>query len=79
MNNQSENLDIMDLINLNVIWKEHMENTTIRINNMWSYLLYNQFCDKEIISLKNENTELRKELEDNKTDVIEIKKEENTI
>ena len=65
-----ERMDLIDSIDLNYKWKEYMENTNNRINNMWYYFLYNQFCEKEIIELKNENNELRKEMEDSKTDLF---------
>jgi SpoVK/Ycf46/Vps4 family AAA+-type ATPase len=66
----TEKLDIADIININVKWSEFMENTNNRLSGMWNYLIYNQFCEKEIISLKNENNELRKELEDNKSEIF---------
>jgi hypothetical protein len=66
----TEKLDIVDAITINVKWREFMEDTNNRLSGMWNYLLYNQFCEKEIISLKNENNELRKELEDNKSEIF---------
>ena len=73
MDNQSENLDLLDTINLNIRWKEHVDNTTTRISNMWSYLLYNQFCEKELNTLQNDNNELRKELEDSKNNMFNLR------
>jgi AAA+ superfamily predicted ATPase len=66
----NENIDILDLIDINVKWKHFTENVNNRINGMWNYMIYSQFCEKEIISLKNENHELRKDLEDTKSEIF---------
>ncbi len=68
-----ETVDIMDIIDINQRWQQFNENVNNRIMGMWSYMNYNQFCDKEIISLKNENHELRKELEDTKSEMFCIR------
>jgi AAA+ superfamily predicted ATPase len=72
-NGNLETLDIMDIIDINVKWKHFTENVNSRINGMWNFMVYNQFCEKEIISLKNENHELRKDLEDTKSEMFCIR------
>ena len=75
----NETIDIMDIIDINVKWKHFNENVNSRINNMWNFFIYNQFCEKEIISLKNETHELRKELEDTKSNVFSLRLKNETL
>jgi AAA+ superfamily predicted ATPase len=70
LNEQLETVDIMDVIDINLRWKHFNESVNTRINGMWNFIIYNQFCEKEIISLKNENHELRKDLEDTKSEMF---------
>jgi SpoVK/Ycf46/Vps4 family AAA+-type ATPase len=58
------NIDIFDTIDFNINWKNHLDEVNQKLNNMWSFLLYNQFCEKEVIELKNKNKALNHELED---------------
>ncbi len=69
MNNYTQNLDLLDTIDIDINWKKHLDETNDRINTMWSYIVYNNFCEKEIINLKNENKELRREYEDIKSEL----------
>jgi ATP-dependent Clp protease ATP-binding subunit ClpA len=69
-NESLETVDIMDMIDINVRWKHFNESVNNRINGMWNYMMYSQFCDKEIITLKNENHELRRDLEDTKSEMF---------
>jgi AAA+ superfamily predicted ATPase len=69
----NETIDILDMIDINVKWKNFSENVNNKINGMWNYMIYSQFCDKEIISLKNENHGLRKDLEDCKNDIFNLR------
>ena len=73
MTDLNETVDILDLIDINVKWKHFNDNVNNRINGMWNYIVYNQFCEKEILSLKNENNELRRELEDSKSDIFNLR------
>ena len=73
MTDFNQNIDILDIIDINVKWKNFTENVNNKVNGMWNYMVYNQFCDKEIISLKNENTVLRKDLEDCKNDIFNLR------
>ncbi len=73
MSNFNETVDIMDVIDINLRWQQFNESVNNRIMGMWSFMNYNQFCDKELIALKNENTELRKELEDTKSEMFCIR------
>ena len=59
-----EPMDIFDTIDINISWKKHIEEVNNRISSMWNYLLYNQFCDKEVINLKNKINELKEENRD---------------
>ena len=52
MTDLSETVDILDLIDINIKWKNFNDNVNNRINGMWNYMIYNQFCEKEIITLK---------------------------
>ncbi len=70
---QFETVDIMDVIDINMRWKQFNETVNNRINGMWNFMLYNQFYDKELLSLKSENTELRRELEDTKSEMFCIR------
>ncbi len=45
---------------------------------MWNYMIYNNFCEKEIINLKNENKELRKDNEDMKSEMFCQRLKEHT-
>ncbi len=62
--------NFLDQIDIDINWKKHLEDTNSKINNMWSYIVYNNFCEKEIISLKNENRELRKDYDDMKSEIF---------
>ncbi len=70
LNEPLETVDIMDMIDINIRWKHFNESVNNRISGMWNYMIYNQFCDKEIITLKNENHELRKDLEDTRSEMF---------
>ena len=70
MNNE---LNPIDALNIEIKWQDFMEKTNNRINSMWNYMMYNNFCDKEIVNLKNENHELRRELEDKTSQVFSLK------
>ncbi len=69
-NEPLETVDVMDMIDINIRWKHFNDSVNNRINGMWNYMIYNQFCDKEIVSLKNENHELRRDLEDTKSELF---------
>ncbi len=78
-----ENLDFFDEIDIKFKFNKHIEETNNKINNMWNFMVYNNFCEKEIISLKNENNELRKENDNIKGEMFFLKlknkeKENNT-
>ena len=49
-----DSLDINDINNINLNWKVHLDEVNNRLSAMWNYITYNQFCEKEIIKLKNE-------------------------
>jgi SpoVK/Ycf46/Vps4 family AAA+-type ATPase len=70
LNEPLETFDIMEMIDINIRWKHFNESVNNRISGMWNYMIYNQFCDKEIITLKNDNHELRKDLEDTKSEMF---------
>ena len=72
MDNNDE-LNFVDEIEININWRNFMETTNNRLNSMWSYMLYNNFCDKEIIKLKNENYELRRDLEDKSSQIFSLR------
>jgi SpoVK/Ycf46/Vps4 family AAA+-type ATPase len=74
-------MDLLDDIDIQIKWKNHLEEINNRINSMWSYILYNNFCEKEIINLKNENNELRKNYEDIKSELccVKLKNKESNI
>ncbi len=69
----NETVDIMNVIDINLRWQQFNDSVNSRINGMWNYLIYNQFCEKEILSLKNDTHELRKELEDTKSQVFALR------
>ena len=56
MTDLNGSMDILDIIDINVKWKNFNDNVNNRINGMWNYMIYNQFCEKEIVTLKNENS-----------------------
>ncbi len=68
-------MDFLDEIDIKIKWQNNLEEMTSRINSMWNFLIYNNFCEKEIVNLKNENRELRREYENINTDYQEIKRE----
>jgi SpoVK/Ycf46/Vps4 family AAA+-type ATPase len=70
------NLDFLDKIDIDIHWKRYLEETNTKINNMWNYMVYHNFCEKEIIDLKNENRELRKDNEDMKTEMFRYRSKE---
>ena len=72
-------IDFLEKIEIDINWKRELDNTNCRINSMWNYLIYNNFCEKEIINLKNENKELRKDNEDMKSEIfcLRLKNSEN--
>ena len=47
----NENVDILDMIDINIRWKNFTDSVNNRINSMWNYMIYNQFCEKEIVTL----------------------------
>ena len=57
-------MDIFDNIDINIKWKKHIEEVETKISSMWNYIIYNQFCDKEIINLKNQIKNLKEENEE---------------
>ncbi len=61
--------NFLDKFDIDINWQKHLEDTNNKINNMWNYIIYNNFCEKEVISLKNENRELRREYEDIKSEM----------
>lgn len=69
----NETVDILDMIDINVRWKHFNESVNSRINGMWNYFIYNQFCEKEILSLKKENKELKRELEESKNEIFNLR------
>ena len=73
MTDLNGSMDILDIIDINVKWKNFNDNVNNRINGMWNYMIYNQFCEKEIVTLKNENNTLRKDLEDCKSDIFNLR------
>jgi len=66
-------LNIFDEIDINIRWREFMEQTNNRFVNMWNYMAYNNFCEKEIINLKNENYALKQDLEDKSSQVFSLR------
>jgi energy-coupling factor transporter ATP-binding protein EcfA2 len=68
-----DNLDIMDEVDINMNWRKHLDEMNTRLSSMWNYMIYNQFCDKEIIKLKNENTLLRRDTEDARSELFCIR------
>ncbi len=62
-------MDLLDEIDLKLKWKNNLEEVNNRLNSMWNFFVYNNFCEKEIVNLKNENTELRREYEDIKSEL----------
>ena len=64
------NDSLLDLIDIDINWRKYLDETNSKINNMWNYFIYNNFCDKEVINLKNENRELKKENEDMKSEMF---------
>ena len=42
-------IDLTEYIDNN--WKNHIDNVNSQIYSMWNYLLYNQFCDKQVLLL----------------------------
>ncbi len=66
-------LNILDIIDLDIRFREYVENTNNKFNNMWAFMMYNNFCEKEIIDLKNTNNQLRKELEENTTNMFALR------
>lgn len=66
-------MDLLDEIDIELKWKNHVEEVNSRLNTMWNFLIYNNFCDKEIVNLKNENHELRREYEDIKSELYCMK------
>jgi SpoVK/Ycf46/Vps4 family AAA+-type ATPase len=77
--NNTQNMDLFDKVDIDINWRKHLEETNSKINNMWSYMIYNNFCEKEIINLKNENKELRRDYEDLKSEIccLRLKNKEN--
>lgn len=67
------NLDFLDKIDIDIQWRKYLEETNSKINNMWNYMVYHNFCEKEIINLKNENRELRKDNEDMKSEMFSLR------
>jgi SpoVK/Ycf46/Vps4 family AAA+-type ATPase len=63
-------LDLLDDIDIKVKWKHHIDDINNKINNMWNFMMYNNFCDKEIIKIKNENHELRRHNEELKSEMF---------
>ncbi len=73
-------MDFLDEIDIQLKWQNNLEEMNNRINSMWQFMLYNNFCEKEIVNLKNENRELRREYEDVKSELccLRIKNKEKT-
>jgi len=70
MNND---MNIVDEIDIDIKWREFIETTNNRFSNMWSYMMYNRFCETEIINLKNETHELRREIEEHRNTIFSLK------
>lgn len=57
-------------------WKEYIKTIDYRVNTMWNFIIYNQFCNDEIKNLTIKNNNLTKHLEYVYKD-IEILKNKN--
>jgi SpoVK/Ycf46/Vps4 family AAA+-type ATPase len=69
----NDNMNIIDEIDIDLRWREFIETTNNRFSNMWTYMMYNRFCEKEIIDLKNETHELRREIEENNSTIFSLR------
>jgi SpoVK/Ycf46/Vps4 family AAA+-type ATPase len=69
----SEQLNIFEIIDLDIRFREFVETTNNKLNNMWAFMMYNNFCDKEVMDLKQTNNKLKKELEENTTNMFSLK------
>ena len=41
-------------------WQEHLDTVNGQIHSMWNYLLYNQFCEKQVIELNEKVNKLKR-------------------
>jgi len=57
-----EDINIDTEINTN--WKEHLDNVNGQLYSMWNYLLYNQFCDKQVLLLNEKINKLKRKNDD---------------
>ena len=55
-------------------WQEHLDTVNGQIHSMWNYLLYNQFCEKQVIELNEKVNKLKRKnsvLEDENSVLID--------
>jgi len=55
-------------------WQEHLDTVNGQIHSMWNYLLYNQFCEKQVIELNEKVNKLKRkntDLEDTNNELVE--------
>ena len=73
-------MDFLDEVDIQIKWKNHLEKINNKIDSMWQFFIYNNFCENEIVNLKNENMELRREYEDIKSELccLRLKNKEKT-
>ena len=69
----SEQLNIFEIIDLDIRFREFVETTNNKLNNMWAFMMYNNFCEKEVMDLKHTNNALKKELEENTTNMFSLR------
>ena len=45
-------LDFLDDIDIKIKWKNYLDDINNKINNMWNFMIYNNFVKKKLLKLK---------------------------